>query len=291
MPKSDLEIVLKKNPFTPSLIKKWRKDIKQFGKGNKILSKLNFILPDDDMQDLKKSGNDCKVHFEVLPQPFLGDPNAPIWMLLLNPGYHVIDRYDHLGYCPLCKEICCRKDMLHRRQKLLLDQLQFKCHRFFPAFDESFEESYTLMDSRNCGIYGWWRKCCFGADKTSGFLMNEEYSEKCSYVGSKIFAIECFPYHSKKFSMGLIQKTKYYDFWCRLVLWAISNKKYFILRSEKIRQVLLKSKINLPDDRVVKIKNCRNVALTKANLLPDNSNALDRVLELLKTKSKIRRLK
>jgi hypothetical protein len=91
------------------------------------------------------------------------------------------------------------------------------------------------MDIRNCGIYGWWRKCCFGADKTSGFLMNEEYSEKCSYVGSKIFAIECFPYHSKKFSMGLIQKTKYYDFWCRLVLWAISNKKS---RDEYLKEVL-----------------------------------------------------
>ena len=284
MSKIDLETELKKNPFTPSLIKKWRKDIKQYGKGNKILSELSFILPDDDMQDLKKSGNDCELHFEVLPQPFLGDPNAPIWMLLLNPGYHVIDRYDHLGYCPLCKEICCIKDMLHRRQKLLFDQLQFKCHRFFPAFDESFKESYALMDSRNCGIYGWWRKCCFGADKSSGFLMNEKHSEKCSYVGSKIFAIECFPYHSKVFPVWLIKKTKYYDFWLSLVKWAIANKKYFILRSEKIRQVLSESKVNLPDDKVVKIRNCRNVALTKGNLIADDSNAFNRVLEILKSK-------
>ena len=283
MPKIDLETVLRKNPFTPLLIKKWRKDIKQYGKGNKILSKLSFILPDDDMQDLKKAGNDCELHFEVLPQPFLGDPNAPIWMLLLNPGYHVIDRYDHLGYCPLCKEICCRKDMLHRRQKLLFDQLQFKCHRFFSAFDESFKESYTLMDIRNCGIYGWWRKCCFGADKSSGFLMNEKHSEKCSYVGSKIFVIECFPYHSKKFSMSLIKKSKYYNYWRGLVSWAIDNEKYFIIRSEKIRQVQLERDLNLPNDRVVKIKNCRNVALTKGNLISDQSHTLNDVLRILKS--------
>ena len=114
--------------------------------------------------------------------------------------------------------------------------------------------------------------------------MDEKHSEKCSYVGSKIFAIECFPYHSKKFSMSLIKRSKYYNYWRGLVSWAIDNEKYFILRSEKIRQVLSQSDVNLPDDRVVKIRNFRNVALTEGNLISNDSNAFNSVLEILKSK-------
>jgi len=275
--------VLKKNPFTSSLIKEWRKEIKQYKNGYKSLSKLSFILPGDDIRNLKKAGDNSALHLEVLPHPFLGDPNAPIWILLLNPGYHAIDRYDHLGYCPFCKKICCRKGKLRRRQKLLFDQLQFKCQRFFSAFDAAFKESYTLTDFRNCGIYRWWQKCLWGLGESSEFLINKNCDEICAKVGGKIFALECFPYHSKKFSMSLIKKSKYYNFWCELVSWAVDNKKYFILRSEKIRQVLSESKVNLPDDRVVKIRNCRNVALTKGNLIADESNALNQVLRILKS--------
>ena len=284
MHKCKLEAVLNNNPFTPSLIKKWREDIMLFEEESKSLDELSFILPEDDMQDIRKNGDDGKLHLEVLPQPFLGDPNAPIWILLLNPGYHAIDRYDHLGYCPLCKKICSSdKSMLYRRQKLLLDQLLFKNQRFFPAFDESFKESYVLLDSKNHGIYGWYRKSFFGSNKSSNFIMDENCGKVCSEVGSKIFVLECFPYHSKSFSMSLIKKSKYYNFWRNLVSWAADNKKYFILRSEKIRQVLLESNINLPNDRVVKIKNCRNVALTEDNLISDELNTLNDVLRILKS--------
>lgn len=283
MSKCKLETVLNNNPFTPSLIKKWREDIKLYEKGVKRLDELSFILPEDDIQDVRKNGNDGKIHFEVLPQPFLGDPNAPIWILLLNPGYHVIDRYDHLGYCPLCKKICSKKKNLHRRQNLLFDQLRFNCQRSFPAFDESFKESYALMDIRTYGIYGWWQKCLFGSGELSKFLINKNCGEICANVGGKIFALECFPYHSKTFSMSVVKKSIYYNFWCKLVLWAVDNKKYFIIRSEKIRQELLKSNVSLPNDRVVKIKNCRNVSLTEDNLISDELNTLKDVLRNLKS--------
>ena len=63
----------------------------------------------------------------------------------------------------------------------------------------------------------------------------------------------------------------------------ITNKKYFILRSEKIRQVLSEGDVDLPDERVVKISNCRNVVLTEGNLIADESNALNQVLRILKS--------
>ena len=64
---------------------------------------------------------------------------------------------------------------------------------------------------------------------------------------------------------------------------SITNKKYFILRSEKIRQVLSEGDVDLPDERVVKISNCRNVVLTEGNLIADESNALNQVLRILKS--------
>ena len=45
----------------------------------------------------------------------------------------------------------------------------------------------------------------------------------------------------------------------------------------------LERDLNLPNDRVVKIKNCRNVALTKGNLISDQSHTLNDVLRILKS--------
>ena len=36
-----------------------------------------------------------QIHTEILPEPFLGRPDAPVVVLSLNPGFHEYDLYWH----------------------------------------------------------------------------------------------------------------------------------------------------------------------------------------------------
>ena len=81
--------VLKENPFKPTLIKKWKRNLQSFLAGKLKLSDLSFAL-DSDVDSIgkyqeKNKGKERKLlHLELLPQPFQGDPRAPIWLLMLK---------------------------------------------------------------------------------------------------------------------------------------------------------------------------------------------------------------
>ena len=151
--------VLKDNPFKPSLVKKWKRDLQSFLAGKLRLSDLNFVLDSDaksiaEYQEKNKTNERKRLHLELLPQPFQGDPRAPIWLLMLNPGYSCVDRYDHLGLCPSCdKNLVTQKstlkhDMfdngrdkskaLQRRQSLLLRQLRLMKDYQFSILNDAF---------------------------------------------------------------------------------------------------------------------------------------------------------
>ena len=155
----ELTEILKKNPFTQGLIKKWEGNLQSFLSGKIRFSQLCFVLDSDrnSIKEYKKKNeaNDKKcLHLELLPQPFQGDPRAPIWILLLNPGYSDVDRYDHLGLCQSCNKNLAavnansRHDVfdygkdkgpaLQKRQKILLRQLRLKNGGSFSLLDNAF---------------------------------------------------------------------------------------------------------------------------------------------------------
>lgn len=285
-----LDSILQTNPFLSEL-DRWESDLEAFREGRMKLEGLQFVLSSDmDKFNWYQQNVACQtenvdtfLHPEVLPQPFIGDPRAPVWYLLLNPGYSFPDRYDHLGVCSFCgrrfhengKEKDClfdngrnRVESLKRRQVLLLQQLRLGSDMPFYLLDDSFD---TLKADRGHGKDGgfrWWRTILFGANTTSGFLLPEcGVEQEPIAVGKKIFVLECAPYHSRNFdSRVLWGGSEYMKFWASLISWAIETGRRFIVRSTKVAEILKQNDLNVNEMNSLRFSSNRNVALTKRNL-------------------------
>ena len=283
--------VLKGNPFKPSLIKKWRRDLQSFIVGKLRFSDLNFALDSDaksiaEYQEKNKTNERKRLHLELLPQPFQGDPRAPIWLLMLNPGYSCVDRYDHLGLCPSCdKNLVTQKstlkhDMfdngrdkskaLQRRQSLLLRQLRLMKDYQFSILNDAFNTLQHTQEWQGDGGYRWWRNTLFGSNEKKKFLLPECNIENVDsrLIGRKLFVLECCPYHSidfdpKSFGFG----GGYVDFWLKLIAWAIKSKKKFIVRSKRIDEFLEMGGLTITSNVRLDFSSCRKVTLSSGNLI------------------------
>ena len=291
----ELQSVLSKNPFSQELIEKWRKDLKAFNFGEIEIKDLKFILEKDD----KKLLDDKNLHFELLPHPFLGTPKAPVWYLPLNPSYSEIDLYDNLGVCPICCErltdgqIACieglkgwldrgrnKLEAVMKRQEIFLNQLLFKEETF--AFLE--EDFNTLGECPICldnGGYRWWKKRLFGAKNTGADYLLGNNVRSGAEVGRKLFVLEPFPYHSKKFKPSYYESSKYLEFWVELVKWGIRNGKIFIIRSrnKKFQQLKSENNITFDDHNMISLKG-QNASLTRGNV-EGSPETIERVCSML----------
>lgn len=263
------------NPYTEQLLNAWRKQLDDFNAGAAVCPLPNFRMDDDEewideyQRKYEKKGRG--LHFELLPDPFRGDPRAPVWILLLNPGYSEVDRYDHLGLCPLCGERLVRADRkttshengcaarffgsglpdasaaLKSRQDMLIEELKLdlstprKFLWFEPDFHTVPEENVTLAGK---GGSLWWKEFLFGDGDSDGYLLPScGIKQPDIAIGKRLFALESFPYHSKKFDSSFLQDEKfchsdYFKFWCFLVGWAVESGRKIIVRYEAIRKVL-----------------------------------------------------
>ena len=285
----ELSQILDTNPFLQEL-DKWENDLSSFIEGRIQLRDLNFVLSSDknnfeiyQKKVARRSKNgDTFLHPELLPQPFIGDPRAPIWYLLLNPGYSEIDLYDHLGICPCCsRKLFCgdvaledglldkgrnKRDSLVKRQELLIKQLRLECEYPFYLLDDSFNTLYnnSMFDAKTGG-FGWWHTVLFGARGENGFLFPEcGVTADSQSVGHKLFAIECCPYHSVNFDKKVLwAENKYMEFWARLIAWAVNSD---IVRNKRIYELLRANKLEVVDDNSVGFSSRRTVSVTRKNL-------------------------
>src|SRR5579859_5575875 len=106
------------------------------------------------------------VHTDLMPEPFLGDPQAPIVLLGLNPGY---DKSDYDFYRQYGE--ACRLNLEHAPQK-------YSFYLLNPDYDRS---KYTGPK--------WWHE-------RLGALIRDTSLEM---VAAKVCCIEFFPYHSGTF--------------------------------------------------------------------------------------------
>ena len=289
---AELQAVLRSNPFTEELVKKWETDLKQFCDGSKDLSALSFVLPSDEEKVVayqqnearRKKNYDSFLHPEILPQPFIGDPHAPVWLLLLNPGYSSPDIYDHLGICPCCDRIMSAGDTrdvecmfgqgrdrfgeLQKRQRLMLNQLRLVGDLPFYILDQSFNNLPNNATYKKKGGYRWWRAVLFGVRGTENFLLHDcDVGEAPMLVGEKLFVLESCPYHSKNFNSKVLwDGNKYTEFWKCLIAWAVRAGKKFIVRSSRVDQLLRYSDLDVNEGNSVHFSNVRNVTLTDRNL-------------------------
>ncbi len=267
-------IIDKDNPFNESLLKDWRKRLDAFNQGAGehplpcFKRDADSAWIDEYQRKYEKKGKG--LHLELLPDPFRGDPRAPVWILLLNPGYSEVDRYDHLGLCPLCGKRLVRVDgkatshengcatrffgsglsdvsaSLKSRQDMLIEELKLDLSK--PRKFLWFEPDFHTVPEENATVAGkggslWWKEFLFGDGDSDGYLLPNCDIKPDSGIGSRLFALEAFPYHSNKFDSSFLQNqnfrdSDYYGFWCSLVGWAVESGRKVIVRYESIRKVL-----------------------------------------------------
>jgi len=149
---------------------------------------------------------DLKLH--LYPEPFIGNPKAPIYLLNLNPGYSEGDEDD----MPMLKNYI------------------FKNYRHECPF-------YYLIDElKETNGAKWWR---FGKSKPKlaprlGKLI-AEFGGDVEKVARSVFCIEYFPYHSKKFSVKEIKDLPSQTYSKHLIEKAIREKEdtIFIIMRKK----------------------------------------------------------
>jgi len=142
-----------------------------------------------------------QIHTNVLPEPFLGDPLAPIVLLNLNPGFS--DRDPALHADPQFQELSLG-NLMHQRA----------------------EYPFYLLDPRLADTPGanWWRARLKAPIQLVGV----------EGVANSICCVEYFPYHSLKYrDLGRILDSQRYSF--RLVEQAIARHALIIvMRSRKL---------------------------------------------------------
>jgi len=223
------------------------------------LQKGTYVLQQDypelqKFNDRLADHSERKIHFEYLPEPFLGDPDAPIVLLNLNPGYDVSDLVWHNKQ--LFRELSCR-NLRH----------------------EKTEYPFYLLDPRLEGSGGssWWK----------AKLREPIESTSLQKVANNFFCIELFGYHSKKYGFNnrFIDSQRYALELLRKIL-ADEDKLIIGMRSKRLWENALKQDENVVPKRFEDIpflKSPQNPCISRNNC---PNGIFDKILALLSEKTK-----
>jgi len=184
-----------------------------------------------------------KLHLELLPEPFVGNPKAPVYLLNLNPGFSKEDVKEHEKNKKLRECIFKNNNRNYKHQK-------------YPFY-------WLDPDLEKTGGGNWWRKIL-------GQLLKEIDNDEL--VSKSIFCVEYFPYHSKKYEKAKspIPSQKYNE---NLIENAIkSNKLIIVMRNEKTYSKIPDYEKHKAKGRVLCCKNKRTPWISEGNF-PDKGFA------------------
>jgi hypothetical protein len=131
-----------------------------------------FVLPEDKgpLSSFNASASDdFFVHLELLPEPFLGSPNAPVVVLGLNPGFKEADLTQHSDPLFVSRSRC---NLVHGPSG-------------YPFY---------LLDP-GISRTKWW-------DRKLGSLIKRVGRQ---VVAQGVLCVEYFPYHSRRFQHRRVQ--------------------------------------------------------------------------------------
>ena len=176
-----------------------------------------------------------KLRLELLPQPFIGSPEANIWLILKNPGFSEIDYYDHWGCITASSNLPAQQrdqESLNLRQDLMLAQYEFKqdAGKEFYLLDEVFHTSAISGK----GGYGWYSRYLFPHDGLfSNFCDSNSAEARLAFCSQNLFVLDYHPYHSESYceEHSDILKNTYWD---RLIKHALCNNKLLVFWGSKI---------------------------------------------------------
>ena len=177
----------------------------------------------------QKARPDHQIHLDLLPEPFLGSPDAPVVLLSLNPGFAPEDRIPHGD--PTFQALS-RAQLSHAPSPypfLLLN----------PAVEAPGR--------------GWWEKKLVRLLETCG-------RER---VARGVLCVEYFPYHSRRFAHARIRvPSQEYSF--HLVRAALRREAAIVLmRAERPWLDAIPELVAYP--RLYRLRNRQNVILSAAN--------------------------
>lgn len=182
------------------------------------------------------------VHLEIVPEPYLGNPNAAVILLNLNPGFVEDDRSVHLQ--PLFNRAA-RANLLH-------------CHPNWPFY--LLDPSLPASPGRD-----WWRK-------KLAHLITAVGSQQA--VAGAIFVAELHGYHTRRFHHGLKVPSQQYTF--SLVKKAIKRGAHLVLM--RGRRAWLRDLPELAGVPIISLRNPQNPTISIGNC-PEQFETLVRAIQ------------
>ncbi len=234
--------VLDKQPLCGEGIKMISEEKTRMTAYKKRLERYRSSLKDEKKQ---QKCNDYQILEEVLPSPCVGSPDAPIWLMLKNPGMCDWDRYDLVSITKGRKKIkrelaknvrteyvdCAdEKDALRKRPQLLVRQLMFDFEQGSKFY--VFENVFKTFDGKSkstCGSYDWYKKNLF----PSGRFLGCATGDARSFASNNLFVLDYHPYHSKLFFEKGMDDIKN-PYWDKLVEYAFAKEKLMIFWGSKV---------------------------------------------------------
>lgn len=264
----ELKRILNTNPFTQEIVDGWRKLLKRGGDGR-------FVLPCDEKLLQKIIESEARANYEplpsLLPQPFAGDPHGDIWLLLDNPGYTPIDKFDNIS-------VADKDDVFEKVRDMMLSELS----KIRNADERKRrEQSYGLLHSSDLfverspqkdveclrrrqtlmlnqlllnidkalpffwldGSFRTVNANVFGRRLVGGHLWWRTKLNKFLRKGNdvrRVFAMEYFPYHSRNFKHNSkhdllgewASESCYHKFWRAMVEYGRKHGKRIIVRGK-----------------------------------------------------------
>ena len=216
-------------------------------------------------KELLRSTIGTKLHLNLPPQPFIGNPDAPVWILGISPSVNPLDVYDqcdakreglpHLFRFSGKEE----KAQLNRRRELLFRQLTLKGDLPFYVLDEAFHTVEQPRGRTIAGAYAWWHRCLIGKKGVNRF-----FADTVS-VSRNCFALELFPYHYEGTpTRELVLGTAHFHLWKMLLAYAQATGKVLIARKTVANWL---TRLNLPTDNLLLFAS-QSAALTTRNVKP-----------------------
>ena len=226
----NLETILESNPFTEELVDQWKVQLKDGAK-----ARCGFLLPSDE----EELGKDTKIFSQYIPQPFIGSPSAPVWLLNENPSPFESDDVAMLSAKPAegAGWQYADEESLRIRQQLMCDQLRLKADAgtFFPL-----EKVFDVTGGKG-SMYGWWHEHVLGgrtSKKCFPFREIFSYNAAAGLIAKGLFVLEAFPYRTKNWNKKYLNASReYHAFWWMLMDYAVNNGKMLLIRANRNSQL------------------------------------------------------
>ena len=207
-----------------------------------------FVLRDDlpmieSWRNDRKRDDAAKLHLELLPEPFLGDPKSPVVLLNLNPGFSDTDTFWHSRPD---FSTCSRDNLLHRPAEYPF----YLLNRRFANGPEEKER--------------WWDRKLRPLIAEVSKLREEPEDKARKLVARRLFCVEYFAYHSKKFTYrrrGLLRSQEY---GCFLVRKALDRRAIVVILRARSRWFRAVPELR-EYERCFELLSPQNVVISKGN--------------------------